>query len=53
VKTLIDLREKRIEKHSRKQLNSLYNFRHIIGEDDRMLEILETIGRVAATDAPV
>jgi DNA-binding NtrC family response regulator len=53
VKTLIDLKEKRIEKHSRKQLDSIFNFRHIIGEDDRMLEVLETIGRVAPTDAAV
>ncbi len=53
VKTLLDLKEKSVERHSRKQLDALYNFRHIIGEDERMLEILETIGRVAATDAPV
>jgi DNA-binding NtrC family response regulator len=53
VKTLIDLKEKRIEKHSRKQLDSIFDFRHIIGEDDRMLEMLETVGRVAPTDAAV
>jgi DNA-binding NtrC family response regulator len=53
VKTLLDLKGKSVERHSRKQLDTLYNFRHIIGEDERMLEILETIGRVAATDAPV
>jgi DNA-binding NtrC family response regulator len=53
VKTLLDLKEKSVERHSRKQLDTLFNFRHIIGEDERMLEILETIGRVAATDAPV
>ena len=41
------------EQHNRKQLDSLYNFQHIIGEDQRMLELLETIGRVAETDASV
>jgi DNA-binding NtrC family response regulator len=53
VKTLLDLQDKKTEHHSRKQLDSLYNFQHIIGEDKRMLELLETIGRVAATDASV
>jgi len=53
VKTLLDLKEKRTEKHSRKQLDSLYNFQHIIGEDEKVIDLLETIGRVAATDASV
>ena len=34
-------------------MDSLYNFQHILGEDPNMLAILETIGRVAATDASV
>ncbi len=53
IRTLLDLKEKKTEKHTRKQLDSLYNFKHIIGEDPKMLEILETIGRVAATDASI
>ena len=53
VKTLLDLHERKTEKHNRKQLDSLYNFKQIIGEDDKMLDILETIGRVATTDASV
>jgi DNA-binding NtrC family response regulator len=53
VKTLLDLKEKKTQKHSRKQLDSLYNFKHIIGEDPKMLEILETIGRVSTTDASI
>jgi DNA-binding NtrC family response regulator len=53
VKTLLDLQEKKTEKHTRKQLDTLYNFQHIIGEDPKMLDILETIGRVAATDASI
>src|SRR5687767_137522 len=53
VKTLLDLKEQKTEKHTRKQLDALYNFRHIIGQDEKVLEILETIGKVSATDASV
>jgi two-component system, NtrC family, response regulator len=53
VNTLLNLQEKKSEHLSRKKLDSLYNFQHIIGEDPAMLDILETIGRVAATDASV
>ena len=53
VKTLLRLQDNKPEHHSRKQLNSLYNFKGIIGEDKQLLEILETIGRVASTDASV
>ncbi len=53
VKTLLDLKEQKTERHTRKQLDALYNFRHIIGEEEKMLEILETIGKVSATDASV
>jgi DNA-binding NtrC family response regulator len=53
IKTLLDLQDRKAEHHTRKQLDRLYNFEHIIGEDARMLELLETVGRVAATDASV
>jgi len=53
VKTLIDLKEKKTEHHTRKQLDKTYNFQQIIGEDPKMLNILETIGRVAGTDASI
>jgi len=53
VKTLLDLKDKKTEHRTRKQLDKDYNFQHIIGEDPKMLNILETIGRVAGTDAPV
>jgi len=53
IKTLLDLQDKKSEHHTRKQLNTLYNFQHIIGEDPKMIELLDTIGRVAATDASV
>jgi DNA-binding NtrC family response regulator len=53
VKTLLDLRKQKTEHHTRKQLDKSYDFQHIIGEDPKMLNILETIGRVAATDASI
>jgi DNA-binding NtrC family response regulator len=53
VKTLLDLNERKTEKHTRKQLDSVYNFKQIIGEDNKILDILETISRVATTDASV
>jgi DNA-binding NtrC family response regulator len=53
VKTLLDLKEKKTGHHTRKQLDKTYNFQHIIGEDPQMLNILETIGRVAGTDASI
>jgi DNA-binding NtrC family response regulator len=53
VKTAIDLHDNKTQHYSRRQIDSLYNFKHIIGEDQRILDILEMIGRVAATDAPV
>jgi len=53
VKTLIDLQEQKKVSLTRKQLDKEYNFQHIIGEDPQMLQILETIGRVAATDASI
>jgi DNA-binding NtrC family response regulator len=53
VKTLLDLREEAAVNRTRKQLDKEYNFKHIIGEDPQMLQILETIGRVAGTDASI
>ncbi|MGN6397413.1 MAG: sigma-54-dependent transcriptional regulator [Mucilaginibacter sp.] len=53
VRTLLDLKEKKTGQHTRKQLDKTYNFQHIIGEDPKMLNILDTIGRVAGTDASI
>jgi DNA-binding NtrC family response regulator len=53
VKTLLDLQESKTENRTRKQLDNQYDFKHIIGEDPKMLQILETIGRVAPTDASI
>jgi len=53
IKTLLDLQDKKTEHRTRKQLDKTYNFQHIIGEDPKMLDILETIGRVATTNASI
>ncbi len=53
VKTLIELKAKKSQSRSRKQLDEQFSFKHIIGEDPKMLELLETVGNVAATDASV
>lgn len=37
----------------RNELDKKFNFESIIGEDSKLTEILETIGRVSKTDAPV
>jgi DNA-binding NtrC family response regulator len=53
INTLLNLQGKKTEKLSRSKLDGRYQFHHIIGEDPKMLEILETIGRISATDASV
>ena len=53
IRTLLNLQHPKAEHLGRKKIDSLYNFQHIIGEDPGMLNILETIGRVAPTDASV
>ncbi|TDH21652.1 sigma-54-dependent Fis family transcriptional regulator [Segetibacter sp. 3557_3] len=53
VKTLLELKEKKTQTHSRSQLDAMYNFSQIVGEDPGMLAILETVGRVANTDASI
>lgn len=53
VETLLKLKDQRQVSKSRKDLDRKYNFRQIIGEDPGLLDILETIGRVAPTNASV
>ncbi|WP_316735119.1 sigma-54 dependent transcriptional regulator [Pedobacter aquatilis] len=53
VETLLQLNGKRNTSQSRKALSKKYNFAQIIGEDEGLLNILETIGRVATTNASV
>jgi len=53
VKTLLQLNQQQPRSRTRKELDKKYNFEKIIGEDPGLLNILETIGRVAATNASV
>ncbi|GAA4335432.1 sigma-54 dependent transcriptional regulator [Flaviaesturariibacter amylovorans] len=53
VRTLIDLKAKPEAPIGRRELDRRYQFGHIVGEDPQMLTLLETVGRVADTDAPV
>ncbi len=52
-KTLLNLSNKKSGTPSRKQLDKLYHFKKIISEDIKMLDLLDTIGHVASTDASV
>ena len=38
---------------TRESLDARHDFSQIVGDDPRLLRVLDTIGRVAATDAPV
>jgi two-component system, NtrC family, response regulator len=54
IRTILNLNEKGTPSVlSRKKLDLQYDFSSIIGEDPALLRILETIGRVAQTDASV
>jgi len=53
VETLLQLNGKKVISRSRKELDKKYNFKQIIGEDPGLLAILETIGRVASTNASI
>jgi DNA-binding NtrC family response regulator len=53
VATLLHLNGKNTTSKTRKELDQKYQFKQIIGEDSGLLNILEIIGRVAATNASV
>ncbi len=53
VNLLLNLQHKKAEKWSRSKLDQQYQFQQIVGHDPGMLDILETVGRVAPTDASV
>jgi DNA-binding NtrC family response regulator len=42
-----------IQRSDRKSIDKKYNFDIIIGEDKQLISVLETIGRISNTDAPV
>jgi len=55
IETAIELNKKQKEPYSEKrnELDRQYEFQNIIGESPGLTEILETIGRIAKTDAAV
>jgi DNA-binding NtrC family response regulator len=53
VRTVLDLSRAKGQSLPRRQLDERYDFGHLVGEDPAFLAVLETIGRVAATDASV
>jgi DNA-binding NtrC family response regulator len=53
VRTILNLAQQEQKSESRKKLEQKYHFENIVGQDPKLLDILATVGRVAATDAPV
>lgn len=54
INTCLELNQHKVsEANTRQILDDKYDFSAIVGEDPAMLEVLNMIGRVAATDAPV
>ncbi len=51
VQTALSLSYEKKISHSRAQLDNLYDFRNIIGQDKSLLKVLSTVGRVSKTDA--
>lgn len=53
VRTILNLAQASPQSPNRKRLDEQYHFENIVGEDPQLLELLESIARVAPTDAPV
>jgi two-component system, NtrC family, response regulator len=53
IHTLLNLTEPAPPSSTRRQLDQKYQLDNIVGRDPRLLDVLETVGRVAPTDAPV
>ena len=53
VRTILNLAQSKPQSPNRKRLDEQYHFENIVGEDLQLLELLESIARVAPTDAPV
>lgn len=53
VRTILNLSQTMPLSGSRKKLEQQYHFENIVGQDPKLLDILETVGRVASTDAAV
>jgi two-component system NtrC family response regulator len=53
VRTILNLTKPSADAVDRVELRKKFRFDNIVGQDPRLLEILDTVGRVASTDAPV
>ncbi|WP_439557612.1 sigma-54-dependent transcriptional regulator, partial [Dyadobacter sp.] len=53
VRTILNLAQQEQKSETRRKLEQKYHLENIVGQDPKLLEILSTVGRVAATDAPV
>ena len=53
IRTTLQLNQSKKQSLTRKKLDKQYNFEQIVGEDPTLLNILETIGRIAPTNATV
>lgn len=53
VRTILNLAQSKPQSPNRKRLDEQFHFENIVGEDPHLLDLLESIGRVAPTDAPV
>ena len=53
IQTTLQLNQSKKQSLSRKKLDQQYNFEQIVGENPALLNILETIGRIAKTNATV
>jgi len=53
IRTILSLDQQLPQSTDRGRLEQKYHFENIIGRDPKLLELLETVGRVSTTDAPV
>ncbi|WP_420147412.1 sigma-54-dependent transcriptional regulator [Spirosoma sp.] len=53
VRTALNLAQTAPTSPNRRKLDQQFQFENIVGEDQHLLDILTTVGRVAPTDAPV
>ncbi|MBK9488126.1 MAG: sigma-54-dependent Fis family transcriptional regulator [Haliscomenobacter sp.] len=53
VRTALKLAQSPPQSPNRRKLDEQFHFENIVGEDPKLLELLESIGRVAPTDAPI
>jgi two-component system NtrC family response regulator len=53
IRTILSLASQTPQSANRRKLEQQYHFENIVGQDPKLLDILETIGRVSSTDAPV